>query len=78
MSNSKTGLSAGRPSQRSGNEKSRLLANLKDVTPPEELVRVNFSLAESKHTKLKVHVARSEHKSIRAFLTAYIDSLPEE
>lgn len=78
MSNNKTGLSAGRPSQRSENEKSRLLASLKDTTPPEDLVRVNFSLSESKHTKLKIHVARSEHKSIRAFLTAYIDSLPDE
>lgn len=78
MSNSKTGLSAGRPSQRAENEKSRLLASLRDTPPVEELVRVNFSLPESKHTKLKVHVARSEHKSIRAFLTAYIDSLPDE
>lgn len=78
MSANKTGLSAGRPSQKPGNDKSRLLASLHDITPSEDLVRVNFSLPESKHTKLKVHVARSEHKSIRAFLTAYIDSLPDE
>lgn len=78
MSSNKTGLSAGRPSQRPGNEKSRLLASLHDNDQSESLVRVNFSLSESKHTKLKVHVARSEHKSIRAFLTAYIDSLPDE
>lgn len=78
MNANKTGLSAGRPSQRSGNDKSRLLASLQDTTPTEELVRVNFSLPESKHTKLKVHVARSEHKSIRSFLTAYIDSLPDQ
>lgn len=78
MSNNKTGLSAGRPSQRTGSSKGRLMANLQDTEPEETLVRVNFALPESKHTKLKVHVARSEHKSIRAFLTAYIDSLPEE
>ncbi|MGO2485292.1 MAG: hypothetical protein ACTH73_12415 [Glutamicibacter ardleyensis] len=78
MNANKTGLSAGRPSQRPGNDKSRLLASLQDTAPTEDLVRVNFSLPESKHTKLKVHVARSEHKSIRSFLTAYIDSLPNE
>lgn len=78
MSANKTGLSAGRPSTRSDNEKSRLMASLKDESPAEKTVRVNFELPQSKHTKLKVQVARSEHKSIRDFLTAYIDSLPNE
>ncbi|KLI90525.1 hypothetical protein AA310_00910 [Arthrobacter sp. YC-RL1] len=78
MSNSRTGLSAGRPSQRTENEKSRLMASLRDTAPAEPLTRVNFELPKSLHTKLKIHVARSEHKSIREFLTEYIESLPEE
>lgn len=78
MSAKRTGLSAGRPSVKTDSEKARLLASLNDVIPTEPVVRVNFELAQSKHTKLKVHVARSEHKSIRDFLTAYIDSLPDE
>lgn len=78
MSAKRAGLSAGRPSMKSESERARLIASLNDVTPVEPVVRVNFELAQSKHTKLKIHVARSEYKSIRDFLTAYIDSLPDE
>lgn len=78
MSTKKAGLSVGRPSARSAQEKDRLMASLADDLPVEPKVRVNFELPESKHNKLKIHVVRSEHKSIREFLTAYIDSLPDE
>lgn len=78
MSIKKAGLSVGRPSARSAQEKARLMASLADEIPVEPKVRVNFELSESKHNKLKIHVVRSEHKSIREFLTAYIDSLPDE
>lgn len=78
MTTNKTQLSAGRPSVKSAQEKARLMASLADDVPVEPKVRVNFELPESKHNKLKIHVVRSEHKSIREFLTAYIDSLPDE
>lgn len=47
--------------------------------PPggEKLVRVNFELTEANQRKLKINVARSPHKSIKDFLTAYIESLPD-
>lgn len=72
-----SGMRAGRPSE-TPESKERLRAQLEDVEPPEPNVRVNFELSQSKHTKLKIQVARSGQKSIKEFLTAYIDSLPDE
>lgn len=68
-------MPAGRPSQQTA-DRARLLAALQDEARAEALKRVNFELAESKHTKLKIHAARAG-LSVRDFLTAYIDSLPD-
>jgi hypothetical protein len=67
-------MPAGRPSQTK--DRSRLLAGLRDTTPAEPLKRVNFEIPESKHTKLKVNAARNG-QTVKDFLTAYIDGLPE-
>ncbi|NMR32468.1 MULTISPECIES: plasmid partition protein ParG [Crystallibacter] len=69
------GLSTGRPSVTNA-AKAKLLESLKDDAPQEPLKRVNFQVAESKHTKLKVHAAK-KGQSVREFLTDYIDSLPD-
>lgn len=66
------GMTAGRPSQNNA----RLLKSLKDTAPSEPVKRVNFDIPESRHTKLKVNAARAG-LSVKDFLTAYIDSLPE-
>lgn len=76
MSKSSFGnMPAGRPSEQSP-ARARLLASLQDTAQEEPQKRVNFEIAESKHTKLKVNAARSG-KSVKDFLTDYIDSLPE-
>lgn len=69
-------MAAGRPSQ-SAASKAKLLASLQDDETREPVKRVNFDLAESKHTKLKIHAAKNG-QTIREFLTKYVDSLPSE
>lgn len=76
MSKGFSGLSAGRPSQTAA-AKARLMDSLKDDGSAEPMRRVNFQVPESKHRKLKVLAAQS-NQSIKEFLTAYIDSLPNE
>lgn len=71
-----SGIGAGRPSE--ARAKARLLASLKDDAPAEPLRRVNFELPDSKHRKLKILVAKSEYGSVKDFLTAHIDSFPDE
>lgn len=76
MSAKFSGLSTGRPSITNA-AKARLMDSLKDDTSKEISRRVNFDVPESKHTKLKINAARNG-QSIKEFLTAYIDSLPNE
>lgn len=65
-------LSPGRPS--ANKSKDQLMKSLED----EEVTRrVNFELAASKHQKLRIQAAK-RGMSIKDFLTAYIDSLPNE
>jgi hypothetical protein len=66
-------FTAGRPSARN---QAKLMESLRDTRTIEELKRVNFEVVESKHTKLKVNAAR-QGMSVKDFLTAYIDSLPD-
>jgi hypothetical protein len=65
-------MPAGRPS-RQAPDRSAMLAALVQAEP---LKRVNFEVTESLHLKLKIHAA-AQGQSIKDFLTAYIDSLPE-
>ena len=51
-------LSVGRSSQ-SAASKAKLMAALKDFSSAEPVKRGNFDLAESKHTKLKIHTGKS-------------------
>lgn len=76
MSSKFSGMSTGRPSVTNA-AKARLMESLKDDTTYEETRRVNFEVAKSKHLKLKVNAAKN-NQSIKDFLTAYIDSLPDE
>lgn len=76
MSKGFSGLSAGRPSQTPA-AKARLMDSLKDDGSVEPVRRVNFQVPESKHRKLKVFATKN-NQSIKEFLTAYIDSLPDE
>jgi hypothetical protein len=69
-------MSVGRPS--AARTKAQLLESLKDTQPAEPMRRINFELADSKVRKLKIAVAKSGHRSVKDFLTAYIDSLPED
>lgn len=64
-------LTPGRPS--ASKSKDQLMESLKDIEP---VRRVNFELAASKHQKLRIEAAK-RGMSIKDFLTAYIDSLPE-
>lgn len=68
----KEGPSVRRPSM-SQTDRAKLMASLRE----EPTTRVNFELEDSKHQKLKILVAKSEHRSIREFFTAYLDSLPD-
>ncbi|MBG6218627.1 hypothetical protein IWX75_003114 [Arthrobacter sp. CAN_A6] len=65
-------LGPGRPS--AAKSKDKLMQSLEDVEPTR---RVNFELAASKHQKLRIQAAK-RGMSIKDFLTAYIDSLPDE
>ena len=65
-------LTPGRPS--AAKSKDQLMESLKDTEP---VRRVNFELAVSKHQKLRIEAAK-RGMSIKDFLTAYIDSLPNE
>lgn len=76
MSTKFSGLSTGRPSITNA-AKAKLMDSLKDDAGKETSRRVNFDVPESKHTKLKINAARNG-QSIKEFLTAYIDSLPNE
>lgn len=49
----------------------------REVTSTEPFRRVNFQVPESKHRKLKICAAKN-NQSIKDFLTAYIDSLPDD
>ena len=69
-------LSTGRPSQ-SATAKAKLMESLKDEVPAEQLQRVNFEVPRSKHAKLKI-LAAKRNQSVNEFLTAYIDSFPDE
>lgn len=76
MSSKFAGLSTGRPSVTNA-AKAKLMESLKDDEPQETTRRVNFEVPKSKHAKLKVNAARNG-QSIKEFLTAYIDTLPDE
>ena len=76
MSTKFSGMSTGRPSVTNA-AKAKLMESLKDDTTHEVSRRVNFEVPESKHAKLKINAVRNG-KSIKEFLTAYIDSLPDE
>jgi hypothetical protein len=65
-------LGPGRPS--ATKSKDQLLRSLEDEEPTR---RVNFDLAVTKHQKLRIQAAKNG-VSIKDFLTAYIDSLPDE
>ncbi|KQQ82792.1 hypothetical protein [Arthrobacter sp. Leaf137] len=65
-------LSPGRPS--AAKSKDKLMQSLEDVEPTR---RVNFELAASNHQKLRIQAAKRS-LSIKKFLTAYIDTLPNE
>ena len=67
-----THLSAGRPSER----KAQAIAALRDEEPKQTLRRVNFEVNETRHRKLKISAAAAG-VSVKDFLTAYIDSLPD-
>lgn len=65
-------LGPGRPS--ASKSKEQLMKSLEDVEPTR---RVNFELVASKHQKLRIQAAK-RGQSIKDFLTAYIDSLPDD
>lgn len=69
-------MTPGRPSQ-SAAAKAKLMESLKDDAVIEKMQRVNFEVPKSKHAKLKVHAAKNG-QSIKEFLTAYIDTLPDD
>lgn len=69
-------ITPGRPSQ-SAAAKAKLMDSLKDDATQEKKLRVNFEVPESKHTKLKI-IAAKRGQSVKEFLTAYIDSFPDE
>lgn len=69
-------MSPGRPSQ-SPDAKAKLMESLRDDAPQEKLERVNFEVPASKKTKLKI-IAAKKGMTVREFLTAYIDSFPDE
>ncbi|MEG9250219.1 hypothetical protein V6S67_19175 [Arthrobacter sp. Soc17.1.1.1] len=50
---------------------------MKSLEDEEPTRRVNFELASTKHQKLRIQAAK-RGMSIKDFLTAYIDSLPDE
>jgi predicted HicB family RNase H-like nuclease len=70
------GMPTGRPSVTNA-AKAKLMESLRDDIAQEASRRVNFDVPESKHKKLKVNAAK-RGQSIKEFLTAYIDSLPDE
>lgn len=76
MSSKFASMPTGRPSVTNA-AKAKLMESLKDDTVAEVPRRVNFEVPESKHAKLKINAAKN-HQSIKDFLTAYIDSLPDE
>jgi hypothetical protein len=76
MSSKFSSLSTGRPSVTSS-AKAKLMESLKDEVPAEATRRVNFEVTKSKHAKLKINAAKNG-QSIKEFLTAYIDTLPDE
>ncbi len=76
MSSKFSSLSTGRPSVTSS-AKAKLMESLKDEEPAEATRRVNFEVPRSKHAKLKINAAKNG-QSIKEFLTAYIDTLPDE
>ena len=69
MSNA-SGLSAGRPSARTGTP----ITTLHDLADNQRSVRVNFDLMKDKHTALKIYAA-NQGTTITALLTEYVDSL---
>lgn len=69
MSNT-SGLSAGRPSARTGAP----IKSLRDLADEQKPVRVNFDLMKDKHTALKVYAA-NRGTTITALLTEYVDSI---
>lgn len=69
MSNA-SGLSAGRPSARTGVP----IKSLRDLADEQKPVRVNFDLMKDKHTALKVYAA-NHGTTITALLTEFVDTL---
>lgn len=69
MSNT-SGLSAGRPSARTGAP----IKSLHDLAGDQKPVRVNFDLMKDKHTALKIYAA-NHGTTITALLTEYVDTL---
>lgn len=75
MSKSTMSLRAGRPSARGSKSKAATLASLSEDAGV--MKRVNFEISEELHTRLKLHSLKTG-KSIKALVTDFIRSLPEE
>ncbi len=65
-----SGLSAGRPSSRTGST----VKTLHDLADSQETMRVNFNLTKEKHTKLKLYAIKQD-KTVTEVLTEYVDSI---
>jgi hypothetical protein len=72
MSTTKTGMSAGRPSSRTGTT----AKTVQDLIggDSEETSRVNFDLPKTKHRALKAYAANND-KTIRQIFEEYVDTL---
>ena len=73
MSTTKTGMSAGRPSSRTGTT-TKTVQDLIGGGENEELSRVNFELPKTKHRALKAYAANND-KTIRQIFEEYVDTL---
>lgn len=73
MSNT-TGMSAGRPSARTGAAAAKLQSIIGG--DDDKLVRVNFEIPESKRTAFKIYAA-TQKKSMGEILADHIDTLLE-
>lgn len=67
---SKLGIKAGRPSERGGATKARMLADLADK--PAKPKRVNFDLDQERHRRLKL-LAAEQGKTITDILRELVD-----
>jgi predicted HicB family RNase H-like nuclease len=70
--NTKTTLSAGRPSARANKA-----ATLSSLSGQKEEARMSFNVSPELHTKLKIYAAK-QGKSIKEVLTEFIQQIPDE